>query len=349
MSASLVADLGLGHVRLAEAQAPGPLAAGATYGAPAGTPSLRTAVATWERVEAAEVAITTGASLGLAATLAALPRPCSILCPRPYYPAYPKLAKLLGFELIYYDLREETAWNPCLNAVPSLLRDDTRAVLWNIPSNPIGCLPTPEALAGMQEVVQQANLLVISDEVYADFAFDGGVVPDMRAVFGRESVVRVRSFSKLFGMPGERLGYVIADPLRLQAISQAHWTLAMSPPATAQSFALWMLGADLERRLREVRLALAENREHAIRILTGCDRIKLVVPQAGTFCWIEILDAPCDASALAQACARRAGVVVMPGSAFGVDSPTFLRLSFAVPQDELLRGLAALVDFLGTV
>jgi aspartate/methionine/tyrosine aminotransferase len=83
--------------------------------------------------------------------------------------------------------------------------------------------------------------------------------------------------------------------------------------------------------------------------LSGCPRINLAVPQAGTFCWFEVIDAPCDARDLARACAREAGVVVMPGSAFGVDSPTYLRVSFAVPPGELIQGLAALVSFLGNL
>jgi aminotransferase len=349
MSAMLVADLGLGHVRIPEVQSPAVLGGGAEYGAPAGAPLLREAVATWEKVRAEDVAITTGASLGLVATLAALPRPCSILCPRPHYPSYPRLAEAMGIELIYYELGAETAWNPRIETISRLIRDDTQAILWNFPSNPIGCLPGRDVLAGMREVVQGSNLAVISDEVYADFLYDRAQFPDMRELFGSESVVRLRSFSKVFGMPGERLGYVIADPPRLEAIWRAHWALAMSPPATAQAIALCLLRSDPERRLLEVRQVLAEHRAYAVSVLSGCSRVNLVVPQAGMFCWFEVIDWPGNSRALARACASEAGVVVMPGSTFGVDTPAYLRVSFAVPRDELIRGLGALVNFLDNI
>jgi aminotransferase len=346
MSTGLVADLGLGHVRIEAQSDLGIAGAGAEYGPPDGLPTLREAVAAWEGVRSEEIAITTGASLGLAATLAILERPGSVLCPRPYYPAYPKLAEMLGLEVIYYYLEPARGWQPDPDRLGQLVREDTRAVLWNFPNNPTGSLPTPALLEVMKDLVRRADLLVISDEVYADFVHDGAPAPDMAAALGSGAVVRLRSFSKLFGMPGERLGYAVTDPCRLQAISRAHWTLAMSPPTTAQTRALMLLRSKPRRRLQRVRELLAANRDRAVQILAGCDRIKLIVPPAGIFCWLEVVDCRVDSRALAHACAADAGVVVVPGAAFGVDSPTYLRASFAVSEDEVTRGFEALVTFI---
>jgi aspartate/methionine/tyrosine aminotransferase len=195
-------------------------------------------------------------------------------------------------------------------------------------------------------VARQAELLVISDEVYADFVYDGRNFPDTREFFPPVRLVRLKSFSKAFGIPGERLGYVTAEPGRVRSVGRAHWALAMSPPATAQALALKSLRSDPAGRVRGLRAILADNRATAARLLAGCDRTRFVTPAAGIFLWIEVPECRLDSHGLARVCAEEAGVIVMPGSSFGVEDPVYLRASFAAPRDEVVRGFAALASFL---
>lgn len=339
-------DLGLGNIRLDSTSARYETSIGATYGPAEGYLNLREAIAVWEKIHVDEVILTTGASMGLVSTLATLEKPGSILCPRPYYPPYPKIISTLGLDVIYYDLDRTHGWQPNPQQIAQLLRKDTRALLLNFPSNPTGSLPTTELLQEVAIVVRQSNLMVISDEVYADFIYTDEPFPDVRAIFGFGSVVRLRSFSKLFGMPGERLGYVVADPNHLSAICRVHWTLAMSPPASAQLLALKTLRSDPNKRLRELRQDLAENRDQALQILKVCERIRCNLPLAGIFCWIEVRDCPVDSIFLAQSCATRGQVILLSGAAFGLSNPIYLRASFAVPKEEVRQGFEALVSFL---
>lgn len=346
MSTELIADLGLGHVRIAPEHMQAVPGLGTEYGPAEGWPLLRQAIGAWEEIPAEEVALTTGASMGLVATLATLERPCSVLCPRPYYPAYPKALGMLGLRAIYYDLEEKSGWRPDPQRISHLIGTDTRAIVWNFPHNPTGSLADSLLLEEMSELVGAAKLVVISDEVYADFIYNANSFPDVRQIFGRTCVVRLRSFSKLLGIPGERLGYVVAEPSRLKTISQAHWALAMSPPATAQGIALSALHTQLDHRAQELRRLLRENLAVVLQILASYDRIGHTAPAAGVFCWLKVRDCLVDSRTLAHACATHARVVVAPGAAFGIDSPIYLRASFAVPMDEASRGFEALAAFL---
>ena len=341
-------DLALGHVRVGAGPSGGPQTPAREYGPAAGYPGLREAVARWENVAMEEVAITTGASLALVATLATLPRPCSVACPRPYYPAYPAIASAMGMQVAFYDLEPERGWQPAPGALSQCIRPDTRALLWNFPANPTGSLPSTALIDEVHDIVGRHDLLILSDEVYADFVY-GDATPSARAEFGSERVVRVRSFSKAFEMPGERLGYVVADPTRSAMISRAHWALAMCPPATAQAQALLALGSGAPSRLALLKATLGANRERVSRILADCSEIRFQVPEAGIFCWIEVVDSPLGSQELAKACAATAGVAVMPGAAFGVQCPVYVRASFAVPEREALLGFAALVRFLQSI
>ena len=349
MTAPTKVDLGLGHVKIILPDFPTVSAIGAEYGPAAGLSALREAVAQWETVQATEICITTGASLGMAATLAALPRPCSVLCPRPYYPAYPKLAAFLGMDVLFYDLEAQRKWLPDPAKIERLLRHDTRAILWNFPSNPTGSLPPVSLVEEISALVVRQNLLVVSDEVYADFTYEDDPSMDARADFGRERIIHLRSFSKIFGIPGERVGYIIAEPERIQALSSTHWTLGMSPPATAQLMALSCLRNGPDDRIRSLREALAKCRREAAAILRSCPNAIVSEPAAGIFLWIEVRDSPLDSRALSRACAEAGGVIVTPGAAFGVNNPVFLRASFGLELEQVQQGFQRLANFLRTL
>jgi aspartate/methionine/tyrosine aminotransferase len=344
--AEAVADLGLGHVRLDAAHsgiAPG--ASGGRYGDPAGLPPLRAAVAQWRGIDPDEVAITTGGSLGLVATLCTLSRPASVLIPKPHYSAYSRVLPLLGLETVTYELESTRGWQVSVESVIESIRGDTRALILNQPQNPTGAISDELTLRRLAEVARAAGLMIISDETYAGIVYDGASVPDPRAIFPHADLVQVLSFSKLFGMPGERIGCVMAASDRLATIADAHWTLAMSPPASAQTMALEALRSDPDRHVERLVAALADNRGRAIEILSECERLTFVAPAGGCFVWAQIKDCPVDSRTFARNCQERARVAVVPGWTCGMESPVYVRISFAVPTDELTEGLRRLTQF----
>lgn len=341
-------DLSLGHVRWPSFASPGSSSLGDEYGPPLGIEALRDAAAGWVGVAPEMVAITTGASLALAATLATLGRSCSMLCPCPYYPLYPRLADLFGIELIYYELRPEQNWQPDGDELKHLIRDNTRAILWNCPGNPIGLLPSPGMISELCRVISSRDLLLISDETYTDYVFDNATVPNLAEFLTPDSLVRIRSFSKLLAMPGERVGFVVAASDRLAAISRAHWTLALSPPTTPQAIALSRMRSGLADCARRHCAILQRNRD-AMDAIFRHGGIGVVKPNAGIFLWIGPFAEDVSAETLRQDCRSRAGVAVMPGSAFGIAAPAYLRVSFAVPEDEAVQGAEMLAKFLRPV
>jgi aspartate/methionine/tyrosine aminotransferase len=341
-----IADLGLGHLRISEAHSGLPVSAlGVKYGAEAGSPPLRDAVACWQGTEPERVVITTGASLGLVATLATLPRGSSILVPRPSYPAYAHVARALGLRVCSYELHADRGWLPSIKSMEGSLRADTTALLLAQPNNPTGSIASADLLRRVAKLIP--GRLIISDETYAELVFDGACVPDVESLAA--PVVRILSFSKLFGMPGERLGCVIADAERARAISGAHWTFAMSAPATAQLIALATLRSGPERHIRALREALARKRQRAKELLQNSGELAFTAPSGGCFLWIRVLNCPEDSAAFARRCAEHGGVIVAPGHVFGIDDPIHVRVSFAVPDAELTDGLDRLARMAATV
>lgn len=335
-------DLSLGHLRVGR-----PLPARAqpisSYGCPGGEPELRKALAERHDVDVNEVVVTTGASMALTSALAALEARGQVLLPRPGYPAFERIVRLLGFEPRMYGVSDHGGtWAADLVEIGRLLAERPAALVWNFPHNPTGAMDTREQHGRLCEMASDAEVLLLSDRVYGAFVYDGE-----RPALGRPASreVRLYSFSKSALLAGDRLGFVIARAKIAEAIERAHWALAMSPPAAAQTFALASLacessvGAELLGTLRQ-------HRDQTVATLRACRGLKVASPPAGIFVWVCVEDCPIDSIPLAHMCAR-AGVLVMPGTPFGALEGTWLRISFAAPRDELTAGLArvcAVVD-----
>ena len=330
-----VIDLGLGQIGLGN---PGP---SGRYGCAEGDIELREAIAHYEAEPLEKIRITTGASGGLLATLATLPKGASVLCPRPYYPGYPFLFEQLCLQPRYYDLEPDLGWLPTVEGIRRAATDDTGALLLNYPSNPVGRVPSESALRDIANLATSRRWLTVVDEVYRPFVYDNACSPKMSGLVDDELLVRVNSFSKAFQIPGERVGYTISGTKMARIICQAHWRLLMSTATSSQRIALDSIGS-AEESLACLRAALVSNRRVALAILSGCAGIEYIVPEGGLFFWIGLLDHDLSADLVAAFCERTAGVRIVPGTACGWNKSPYLRVSFAALSRQVEVGFERL-------
>lgn len=327
-------DLSLGHVRLTDPELI-VVEPQTRYGPRGGSAELREAIAHRHGVPEDQVTVTTGASMGLVATLASLPARGRVVLPRPYYPPFPRVVEMLGFEPVYYDLRAAgDRWVPDLEQVRQLLATGPAALMWNYPHNPTGALDDEGDHARVLEWAARTGTVVVSDRVYGDIVYHDISSRLRKAPHPNE--VQLHSFSKTYRMSGERLGYAIAAPARASSIEQAHWSLAMSPPAASQTIALRALSSGHEPVQRTV-AQLGTLRSVAVEAMSRSP-VEMTIPAAGIFLWVGLPGVTTSSKTVAEVCGR-AGVLVVPGAAFGVDDGVYLRISFAVPRDDLVRGL----------
>lgn len=299
---------------------------GSDYGPPGGSTVLRRAAAEWYGIDPQRLAVTTGASMALTCALATLPRPIRLLCPRPYYPNYLRLSALLNIELEFYDLRFADGWQPDLAAVAARASGCRSALLVNWPGNPTGALPERKTIELLRHLRDAHAMTIISDETYGDFAY-GREAFSLEEWIGQRDVVAIKSGSKLFACPGERIGFVIAEPERLAEICHAHWTMALSPPASAQTLALSRLRSPLRAELDDLLLRLQEARNALADALRRSGLFDFLMPAGGTFLWVRLLLPDSEAKTFASACEDQ-GLRIAAGQAFGA-SESWFRISFA--------------------
>jgi aspartate/methionine/tyrosine aminotransferase len=311
----------------------------------AGLPDLRQALAAKLRdangidAEEDEVVVTTGGSLGLLASAAATAVPGDrVLIPRPGYPHYRLMAETLGLDPVTYPLLAERGYEPDWEALDTLA-GDARLLIWNFPSNPTGAVADPswgERLRAL--LVRHPQVLLISDEVYEDIVFEGSHV-GAAALLGdlRDRCLSVFSFSKGLGMSGMRVGYVHAPGELGRRVARRQWSVAMSPPTPAQWAALAALRASGGYRT-EVRELLETNRGLAQPCLSDLG-LRCAAPRGGFFLWIETASAAMPAPELVEACERECAVRMSAGTSFDPTAEDRVRLSFAVPTEDLVEAL----------
>jgi aspartate/methionine/tyrosine aminotransferase len=310
----------------------------AAYGPRGGFAPLRTVLAEKEGVSPICITVTSGSSMALTSALATLPKNRAVLVPRPYYPAYPNMARFLGLEVAFYDLAQG---RPLVEAVSDVARRGSiGAILVNTPGNPLGNLATTDEIVALEKISHAAGAILILDETYAGILLDSsanvwsgsGVAP---------SSIRLKSLSKTYLLAGERIGYAVAEHALAEKIEEAHWVMAMSPAVTAQTNAARALMEDVPERLPDLCAQLRRSRDCAVAALADAG-LDVSPPLAGIFLWIVLPGARLAGVDIARRCREDYGISVMPGEAFGQCDPPVIRANFAFPETEAAKAFHAL-------
>lgn len=254
----------------------------------------------------------------------------------PTYGQVPGLLDSFGNEILRVELREKEGWQPDLGALQSALRQGARFVLVTNPNNPTGATLSRASMDGIVELTEEHGAWILSDEVYAGAEARGEETPSF---WGRhERVLVTNSLSKAYGLPGLRLGWIVAPPeLARELWGRTDYT-TISPNSLSDRLATLALepatrGRILERTRGIVRANLTLLRDW-MDAQEG--RFRYRAPDAGAICFTHY-DAPINSTDFAEKLRTEKSVLVVPGDHFRMDS--YLRLGFGNPEDELLEGL----------
>jgi histidinol-phosphate aminotransferase len=246
--------------------------------------------------------------------------------PRPTFSAYEAVVRLMGGRPRFVPLRD---WAVDLAAVRAAVTRRTKLVFVCNPNNPTGTLVGDRALRGFLRDLP-GRIVVVLDEAYLDFA-DPADRPEALAYIRRgHPVIALRTFSKLYGLAGLRVGYALARPSLIAHMYRVKPPFNVSVPA--QAAALAALGDEAF-----IRRAIATVRRERARLTRGLAALGLrVAPSQANFVFARL---PVPSDPIAAALLRR-GVIVRPGSVFG--EPRGLRISVGTPRetDACLRALA---------
>lgn len=292
------------------------------------------------------VLVTPSAKHALFVALAGLLAPGDeVLVPSPAWVSYAAMAGLSGARAVPLELGP----NERLSAarLHELVSPRTRVLLVNSPNNPTGHMLDAAELEAIVEVARRHDLVVVSDEIYEKIAFDGRVHRSVAAVLP-ERTLTVNGFSKGFAMTGWRLGYLAGPAPLLEPALVVHEHSVSCAASFAQHAGIAALEGD-QGPIEQMRATYERRRDTMVRGLAGVPGLSVQAPQGTFYLFLDIQGLGYGSSAdTADALLSEAGVVVVPGTAFGAGGEGRVRLSFATADDELDDAVARFKDFSGS-
>jgi aspartate aminotransferase/aminotransferase len=303
------------------------------YSVTEGIPELNAAVADYierqggRRPEA--TLVTCGVSGGLMLSfLTALNPGEEILIPDPYFVMYKHLASMLGIVPVSYDTYPEFRIDAA--RIAERITERTRVILINSPQNPTGALVGQDELEGVAALAREHDLLVVSDEIYAEFVYD----EPFHSMFPLyESTVVLGGFSKTYGVPGWRLGYAAGPEVLIDKMRTLQQFTFVCAPVPLQHAAVRALEIDMGAEIGAYR----RKRDMVYEGLR--ERFSIARPGGSFYAFPAYPEGVDPKAFLARAIEEK--VLIVPGGAFS-ERDTHFRVSFALEDDKLARGIEIL-------
>ncbi len=278
-----------------------------------------------------EVVVTVGASEAIFSTIRALIDPGDeVLIPDPGFVQYEPAVRICHGKPIHHPLLEEKDYLPDVEAMKELISKRTRVIVMNTPCNPTGSVFTRDILKAIIDLAEDHDLIVVSDEVYEKFTYDG-VTHECIATYSPERVIVINSFSKTYSMTGLRVGYLLGPRELVEHIFLIHFYNVTQTSTPAQYAALAALRGPHDF-LKEAVELYDRNRKAILRALDRL-RIPYVRPKGAYYVFPRIDMFGMSSMEFAKWLVEHAGVAVVPGVAFGDKGKAHVRISFSQRTD----------------
>ncbi|MDZ8110725.1 MAG: pyridoxal phosphate-dependent aminotransferase [Nostoc sp. DedQUE12a] len=337
------------HIKAAAAKA---LDEGKTkYGAAAGEPKLREAIARKLKTDngldykSENVIVTNGGKHSLYNLIVALIDPGDeVIIPAPYWLSYPEMVTLVGGVSVIVPTDASTGYKITPEKLRKAITPKTKLFILNSPSNPTGMVYTPAEIKALAEVIVDADIFVVSDEIYEKILYDGAEHISIGSL-GKEIFDRTlisNGFAKAYSMTGWRLGYLAGPVEIIKAASsiQGHST------SNVCTFAQYGAIAALESSqdcVEEMRQAFAKRRQVMLDRLNAIPGLSTAKPDGAFYLFPDISKTCLKSLEFCDALLQEHQVAVIPGIAFGADDN--IRLSYATDLATIEKGMDRLEKF----
>ena len=313
-----------------------------TYAPPRGEPSLLSAITAKHGVDVGQVIVSAGATGGLGALACATISPGEeVMILSPFWPLIRGIVTLHHGVPVEVPVLDAEHPEDFVAALAARLSPATAAIYLNTPNNPTGRVYSTAILEAIAAFARANDLWIWSDEVYEGIVFDG-TAPSM-AEAAPERTFSVYSFSKTYGMAGNRCGYIVGPTAEIMASVRKATVHHYYSACTASQLAA---AAVLERGQPWLSDAVQHYGDAGRR---AADRLGLPHPQGGTFLFVNVQSSLDDRGlqGFLEDCIDR-GLILAPGSSCGADFGGYVRVCFtSAPPEVVERGVEVLAELIG--
>ncbi|MFQ6861202.1 MAG: aminotransferase class I/II-fold pyridoxal phosphate-dependent enzyme [Beduini sp.] len=292
--------------------------------------------------------VTVGGSEGIDIALRALVNPGDeVILLDPSYVAYMPGVQLAGATPVTITLTQENQFKLTPELLEAAITDKTKLLLLNFPNNPTGGFMTKEDYEKIVPIIKKHDLLVITDEIYAELSYDEKFCSIASFDEIKDHVILISGYSKAYAMTGWRLGYVLANETFVKAMNKIHQFVIMSAPTAAQYGAIEaMRHCDDEIESMQQSYMLRRN-----YIVEGFNNLGLetFMPQGAFYIFPCIKSTGMTSEEFCEALLSDQKVACVPGTAFGDAGEGFIRVSYAYSIDQIKEALGRIELFLNKI
>ena len=291
-----------------------------------------------------EIIVTVGGSEAIDITFRALLEPGDeVIIPLPAFVCYEPLARMAGGTPVIIETKEENNFKLTADELRAAITPKTKLLVLPYPNNPTGAIMTREDLTSIEQVLRGTNILILSDEIYAELTY-GREHCSCAAVPGlAERTILASGFSKAYAMTGWRMGYLCAPrPIAAQML-KLHQFGIMSAPTTAQFAAIEAMrnGDD------DVAMMRAEYNRRRRYLTSGLRALGMPCfePEGAFYAFPNVSGFGLSSEEFCERLLKEFDVAIVPGGAFGACGEGFARISYAYSVEHISKALDRMEAF----
>lgn len=292
-----------------------------------------------------QIIVTIGASQGLdLAFRAILNRGDEVLIVEPAFVSYGPLVSLAGGTPIPVSTSPANGFKVTPEQIEQAITEKTKAVLLCSPNNPTGSTLTKEELTEIAKIIKKHDLLVISDEIYAELSYDE-VFTSFAAIEGMyERTILLNGFSKGFAMTGWRLGFVAAPKPLTEVMLKIHQYTTMCAPHMLQHGAVEAL-RNTYHEVEAMKRSYRRRRNYVVQTLNQMG-LECHTPGGAFYVFPSIRSTGLSSEQFAEQLLLEEKVAVVPGNVFGESGEGYVRCSYATSMPQLQEALKRMQHFI---
>lgn len=294
---------------------------------------------------ASEVLISVGGSEAIDCAIRALVSPGDeVIIPQPSYVCYEPITELAGGVPVIIQTDAEHDFKLTAEALRNAITPRTKAVILPYPCNPTGGIMEKDDLEALAKILEPTNIVVISDEIYAELTFGQRHVSPASIEGMWERTVTINGFSKTFSMTGWRLGYACGPKELIAQMTKIHQYAIMCAPTTSQYAAIEALRSADEAV--ESMLAEYDRRRKLTVSMLNEAGLACREPKGAFYAFPSVQTSGLSSDEFCERLLVEKHVAVVPGTAFGQGGEGFVRISYCYSTDHLIEAINRISDFI---
>ncbi|UCD14118.1 MAG: pyridoxal phosphate-dependent aminotransferase [Thermoplasmatales archaeon] len=287
------------------------------------------------RPDIEQILITPGLKPGIFFSMLAIVNPGDeVIYQDPGYPTYGSVTSFIGAKGIMVPLSEKNEFRMNPDDIKDRITKKTNLIVVNSPQNPTGSVMTKSEIEAIAELAEEHDIYVVSDEIYSKMTYDTCHYTPTARDEAKERTVLLDGFSKYYAMTGWRLGYMVAPHTMVDRLQNFLVSAVSCTAAFTQWAGIEALTGD-QRFISDMMKRFKEKRNRIVKGLNSISGFHCLMPKGAFYAFPNIKGTGMSSQECSEHLLYKAGVAVLPGTAFGPYGEGYLRFSYATTLENI--------------